>query len=86
MSVISAVALSIVGLLFFGVGTLDDFVLFSLVLAIAPFAVLDYVDFKRRKGVDAQLPELFRSIVQTQETGMMFNQALEEAAKRDYVR
>ena len=84
VSVIAAVALSIVGLLVFGVGALDDFVLFSLVLAIAPFAVLDYVDFKWRKGVDAQLPELFRSIVQAQETGMTFNQALEEAAKRDY--
>lgn len=58
--------------------------LFSLVLAIAPFAVLDYVDFKLQKGVDAQLPELFRSIVQTQETEKTFNQALEEAAKRDY--
>ncbi len=86
VSVITAAALSIVGLLVFGVGALDDFVLFSVVLAIAPFVVLDYIDFKWRKGVDAQLPELFRSIVQTQETGMMFNQALEEAAKRDYVR
>ena len=38
VSVTAAVALSIVGLLVFGVGALDDFVLFSLVLAIAPFA------------------------------------------------
>jgi flagellar protein FlaJ len=30
------------------------------------------------------LPDLFRSIVQAQETGMTLPQALEEAAKRDY--
>jgi flagellar protein FlaJ len=34
--------------------------------------------------VDEHLPDLFRSIVQAQETGMTLPQALEEAAKRDY--
>jgi flagellar protein FlaJ len=84
VSVFVAVALSIVGYLFYGVGALGDFVFFSFILAIMPIAVLDYVDFRWRKSVDAQLPELFRSIVQAQETGMTLSQALEEAAKRDY--
>ncbi len=84
VSVSVALALSVVGFLVFGVGALDDFVFFSFILAVTPFAVLDFIDFKWRKSVDAQLPELFRSIVQAQETGMTLTQALEEAAKRDY--
>ncbi len=84
VSIIAAVTLSIFGYMFFGVGAIDNFVFFSVVLAITPFAVLDYVDYSWRKNVDAQLPELFRSIVQAQETGMTLPQALEEAAKRNY--
>jgi len=46
--------------------------------------VLNYVDYKWRKAVDEHLPDLFRSIVQAQETGMTLPRALEEAAKRDF--
>jgi flagellar protein FlaJ len=84
VSVLAAVALSVFGYLVCGVGVIDHFVFFSVVLAITPFAVLDYIDYNWRKNVDAQLPELFRSIVQAQETGMTLPQALEEAAKREY--
>lgn len=84
VSVLAAVALSVCGYLFFGVGALDDFIFFSVMIAIAPYAIMDYIDYAWRKNVDAQLPELFRSIVQAQETGMTLPQALEEAAKRDY--
>ncbi|MGD6810211.1 MAG: type II secretion system F family protein [Candidatus Bathyarchaeia archaeon] len=84
VSILAAVVLSVFGYLFFGVGALDNFIFFSVVLAITPYAILDYVDYNWRKNVDAQLPELFRSIVQAQETGMTLPQALEEAAKRNY--
>ena len=84
VSVCIAVALSIVGIVVFGVGVADDLVFIGFVVAVVPYAVLDYVDYKWRKSVDAQLPELFRSIVQAQDTGMTLPQALEEASKRDY--
>lgn len=64
VSILAAVVLSVFGYLFFGVGALDNFIFFSVVLAITPYAILDYVDYNWRKNVDAQLPELFRSIVQ----------------------
>jgi flagellar protein FlaJ len=78
------------GICFFGYITvgftvaLDDYVFFAFLAAITPPAILDYVDYKWRKGVDEHLPDLFRSIVQAQEVGMTLPNALEEAAKRDY--
>jgi flagellar protein FlaJ len=62
----------------------DDLVFFAFVVAVFPPALLNYLDYRRRKAIDSQLPELFRSIVQAQETGMTLPQALEEASKRDY--
>ncbi len=62
----------------------DDFVFFAFVIAISPTAVLGYIDYRWRKAVDERLPDLFRSIVQAQKTGMTLPRALEEAAKRDY--
>lgn len=62
----------------------DDFVFLAFVVAISPTAVLGYIDYRWRKAVDERLPDLFRSIVQAQETGMTLPRALEEAAKRDY--
>jgi flagellar protein FlaJ len=78
------------GISFFGYITvgftvaLDDYVFFAFLVDITPPAILDYVDYKWRKGVDEHLPDLFRSIVQAQEVGMTLPNALEEAAKRDY--
>jgi len=46
--------------------------------------VLNYVEYRWRKAIDEHLPDLFRSIVQAQETGMTLPRALEEAAKRDF--
>lgn len=62
----------------------DDFVFFAVIMAVSPPTFLNYIDYKWRKAVDEHLPDLFRSIVQAQETGMTLPQALEEASKRDY--
>ena len=84
-SVLVAVALVFLGYFTVGVSAaLDDFVFFGLLAVISPIALLNYVDYKWRKSVDKHLPDLFRSIVQAQETGMTLPKALEEAAKRDY--
>lgn len=70
--------------MFWGNEIFDDFVFFAAIIAIAPVSILNYIDYRWRKAVDEHLPDLFRSIVQAQETGMTLPQALEEAAKRDY--
>ena len=64
--------------------TLDDAFFFTIIAAVFPPAILVYVDYRWRKAVDEHLPDLFRSIVQAEETGMTLPQALVEASKRDY--
>lgn len=85
VSGLSAIALfSFASMNFWGKPPLDEFFLFAVLVAITPLAILDYVDYEWRKAVDEHLPDLFRSIVQAQETGMTLPQALEEASKRNY--
>jgi len=84
-SVSSAVALLLFAyFIFWGTAAFDEFVFFAVIVAVFPPTVLNYLDFRWRKAVDGHLPDLFRSIVQAQETGMTLPQALEEASKRDY--
>ena len=85
VSVLAAAAIVLFG--YFTVGAsaaLDDFVFFGFLTAVSPIALVNYIDYKWRKAVDEHLPDLFRSIVQAQETGMTLPNALEEAAERDY--
>ena len=87
VGVSSAVAIVLIAFGCLTVGTteaLDDFVFFALVAVIAPFASINYMDYRWKKAIDEHLPELFRSIVQAQETGMTLTEALENASKRDY--
>ncbi|NIR16775.1 MAG: type II secretion system F family protein [Desulfobacterales bacterium] len=62
----------------------DEYLLLALVVGVFPPAVLDYLDYRWKRSIDEHLPDLFRSIVQAQETGMTLPQALEEASKRSY--
>jgi flagellar protein FlaJ len=62
----------------------EDYLFFAAVIAVFPPAVLDYMDYRWKKSIDEHLPDLFRSVVQAQQTGMTLPQALEEASKRDY--
>jgi flagellar protein FlaJ len=84
-SIIIAIAIIMFAcFMFWGKTTFDDFVFFAVIIAVFPSAVLNYVDYTWRKAIDEHLPDLFRSIIQAQETGMTLPQALEETAKRDY--
>jgi flagellar protein FlaJ len=62
----------------------DEYFLLAVVITVFPPAVLDYVDYRWKRSVDKHLPDLFRSIVQAQKSGMTLPQALEEASKRKY--
>jgi flagellar protein FlaJ len=85
VSVLVAVAIVLFGYFTVGVSAaLDDFVFFGFLAVVSPIALVNYVDYRWRKAVDEHLPDLFRSIVQAQETGMTLPNALEEAAERNY--
>jgi len=67
-----------------GLPIFDEYLLLAIVIALFPSAVLDYVDYRWRRSIDEHLPDLFRSIVQAEKTGMTLPQAVEEASKRRY--
>jgi flagellar protein FlaJ len=71
-------------IMFGGTRLFDEFAFFAVIVAVFPPTVFNYIDYKWRRAIDEHLPDLFRSIVQAQETGMTLPQALEEAAKRNY--
>ncbi len=84
-SALSALAIILFAyIMFFGTATFDEFVFFAVIIAVFPSAVVNYIDYRWRKAIDEHLPDLFRSLVQAQETGMTLPQAVEEASKRDY--
>jgi flagellar protein FlaJ len=62
----------------------DEYFLLAVVITVFPPAVLDYVDHRWKRSIDKHLPDLFRSIVQAQKSGMTLPQALEQASKRNY--
>jgi len=62
----------------------EDYLFFATAITVFPPAVLDLMDYRWKKSIDECLPDLFRSIVQAQQTGMTLPQALEQASKRDY--
>jgi flagellar protein FlaJ len=62
----------------------DEYLLLAVVLTVFPASVLDYIDYRWKRSIDKHLPDLFRSIVQAQKSGMTLPQALEEASKRNY--
>jgi flagellar protein FlaJ len=62
----------------------DEYFLLAVVITVFPPAVLDYADYRWKRAIDKRLPDLFRSIVQAQKSGMTLPQALEEASKRNY--
>jgi flagellar protein FlaJ len=69
---------------YWGTMAFDESIFFAVIISIFPSAILSYADFKWRKAIDEHLPDLFRSLVQAQKTGMTLPQAVEEASKRDY--
>ncbi len=62
----------------------EDYLFLTAVVAVFPPAILDYMDYRWKKSIDERFPDLFRSIVQAQQTGLTLPQALEEASKRNY--
>jgi flagellar protein FlaJ len=85
VSVTLAIIVMTAGVLAFRGSTLfDEYIMLAIVIAIFPAAVLDYVDYRWRRSIDEHLPDLFRTIVQGESTGMTLPQALEEASKRRY--
>lgn len=83
-SVLGMAILVIAGVLFGGTPIFDQYIVFAVMATVFLPTVLNLVDYRWKKSIDEHLPDLFRAIVQAQQTGMTLPQAVEEASKRDY--
>jgi flagellar protein FlaJ len=84
-SVLLAISIIASAYIMFGETTaFDQSVFFAVIVAVSVPTVLNYIDYRWRKAIDSHLPDLFRGIVQAEETGMTLPEALEEASKRNY--
>jgi flagellar protein FlaJ len=81
---LAAIVIATASLLLRSSPLFDEYILLAVVIAVFPSAVLDYVDYRWKKSIDEHLPDLFRSIVQAQESGISLPQAIEDASKRRY--
>ncbi|UCG37538.1 MAG: type II secretion system F family protein [Candidatus Bathyarchaeota archaeon] len=62
----------------------EDLAFLGAFIMMFPPAIVDYMESRWKKSIDERLPDLFRGIVQCQQTGMSVLRALEEASTRDY--
>ncbi|UCH31237.1 MAG: type II secretion system F family protein [Candidatus Bathyarchaeota archaeon] len=67
-----------------GYSLFEDFLFIAIIITIFPPAVVNHLEHRWKRSIDERLPEMFRSIVQAQQTGMTLPQALEEVSKRNY--
>jgi len=83
-SVFGIALIVIAGVLFGSSPLFDEYVVFAIMATVFLPTVLDSIDYRWRKSIDEHLPDLFRAIVQAQQTGMTLPEAIEEASERDY--
>ena len=63
---------------------LTDAVLVGLIAALAPIALVDYLNRKWIRSIEDNLANVLRDLAESQRTGMTFERALEATAEREY--
>jgi len=62
----------------------DQLLILSLIVAVFPAAVVEYLDLKWENGIDKNIPRLLREIAESGKTGLTLVRAIEVSADRDY--
>jgi flagellar protein FlaJ len=62
----------------------DQLLILSLIVAVFPAAVVEYLDLKWEHGIDKNIPRLLREIAESGKTGLTLVRAIEVSAERDY--
>jgi flagellar protein FlaJ len=83
-SVLGVAILIVAGIFFINSPLFDECVVLAVMVTIFLPTMLNLIDSQWKNAVNAHLPDLFRAIVQAQQTGMTLPQAIEESSKRDY--
>jgi len=62
----------------------DQLLILSLIVAIFPPAVVEYLDLQWQRGIDKNIPRLLREIAESGKTGLTLVRAIEVSGDRDY--
>lgn len=62
----------------------DNYLVLVVLIALAPYSILDHMDMSWKRKVDEYLPELLRDVAEAQRTGMTLIRAFEEVVKKRY--
>lgn len=65
---------------------LNELMLASLIIVLAPSAILEHVNQKWMNGVEDQMPVLVKGISESQETGLTFIKAIEKVVEDKMIR
>lgn len=69
---------------FFGSTAFDDLIIFSLLIALTPLAILDFRESQRVKHLEEALPNFFRDLAGMNDSGMTLPNAVHLAASGEY--
>ncbi len=82
---IVAIALIVVGLFFYNnIGLMGNFIFLGIVIGIAPYAFLSYMEYSKIKSIEDQLPTFLLDLAESQKVGMTLPEALRQASRIDY--
>ncbi|MDD4126590.1 MAG: type II secretion system F family protein, partial [Methanomicrobium sp.] len=65
---------------------IDDMLVFALIIALLPYAILDTKEAMRRRSIEIALPNFFRDVAGMNESGMTLPNAISTVADGDYGR
>ncbi|MBN2733960.1 MAG: type II secretion system F family protein [Methanomicrobiaceae archaeon] len=63
---------------------IDDLVVFSIIIALLPYAILDTKEAMRRRNIEVALPNFFRDVAGMNESGMTLTNAISTVSNGDY--
>jgi flagellar protein FlaJ len=82
---IVAVILIAIGLLFYNnLGLMGNFIFLGIVIGVAPYAFLSYMEYSKIKSIEDQLPTFLLDLAESQKVGMTLPEALKQASRIDY--
>lgn len=63
---------------------IDNLIAIGMLLALAPVALVSYLNYRYFKSVEVNLPRFLRDVLQSTDSGLILPAALLEASKQDY--
>ncbi len=81
---IGLVLVLIISLVFPEPGMIGITILLSVLISVSPYATWKYFRIKKINGMEQQLPNFLRDLVEAKKSGLTLTQALREASKNEY--